>query len=234
MIIYIGNDRVREFFPTYAAVGCGKSCLDGENGVQKEHSLARPWGKVGGTAHHDSAIRADFLEDIFERRRSGYALGHAEAQSHCLPGAVIGILAQNNHLGILHGTQFEGLEDVATLGINGHAGCLGLVKGLHQLREIRLFEFGGQGLPPAVFDFYFHILSSNMMEHTNIRIKKFLSIFAEPKMKLMENRLKISYVCPEAYIIDVFSNSCIATSGNIGGGIPGSEDGDLLLNMVNN
>lgn len=49
----------------------------------------------------------------------------------------------------------------------------------------------------------------------------------------MENGLKISYVCPEACVIDVFSNSCIATSGNIGDGVPGAEDGDLLDFMNN-
>ena len=63
---YIADYGVGKLLPSDGAVrGCG-TCPDCQDRVEQQHALLRPTRQIGSSAHLDSQLGLDFLEDIFQ------------------------------------------------------------------------------------------------------------------------------------------------------------------------
>ena len=107
----LGDDAVREAFPTLARVrgwGAWGHC---QNGIQEEHSLLGPGSEVAGRRRLQIQVALQLGEDVAERRRLRDACGDRERKPHRLAGAVVWILTQDHHAHVVHRRQAKRIED---------------------------------------------------------------------------------------------------------------------------
>ena len=102
---------IGEGLPTFTAVAEGLMLANGETRVEQEYALFRPSGEVSTLGDGRSRLGLYLFEDVLERRREGYAVVHAEAQSVCLSRAVLRVLAQDNHTNFIERCRVESVED---------------------------------------------------------------------------------------------------------------------------
>jgi len=73
-----------------------------------------------------------------------------------LSGAVIRVLAQDDHFDMVEGRGVESIEDKAAGGVDGFTGQLFSFQERGDLEEIGLGELLFEHSLPALFDFYVH------------------------------------------------------------------------------
>lgn len=71
-----------------------------------------------GHSELDVLVAAEVLVDVLERGRRRHWFEHAEAKSMSLPGLVVGVLADDDHLDACDWRHLKCVEDVLLLRIN--------------------------------------------------------------------------------------------------------------------
>ena len=82
MVAHVGqpvNPRIGECFPTVSLVRAGTVGFHSEGAVEKQHTLPGPVAEVARSAHCHPQVVAEFLEDVYQRRRTFNALINREA-----------------------------------------------------------------------------------------------------------------------------------------------------------
>ena len=129
--------------------------LHGKDGVKKKHALPCPTGQIAVFCRRNREVHFQLLIDILQRRREGNAVRHREAEAVGLPGAVVGILADDDDLQFVEGAFVEGPEDIAAARVDASRGVF-LPDEIGQGDEIGFLEFGGEDLFPVGCDLYIH------------------------------------------------------------------------------
>ena len=101
---------------------------------------------VGGDGR--AGVVGDLLEDVLQRGRERHAVAYREAEPVGLPGAVVGILADDDDLQFVEGAFVEGPEDIAAARVDAVRGIF-LPYELRKGGEIRFLEFGREQLFPV-------------------------------------------------------------------------------------
>merc|ERR1719199_1651640 len=136
------EDGIGKRFPTEIFVLHWLALLDGQQGVQHEHTLARPPAQIAMTAFDPG-----LLVHILQGRRNGGRSRNRKAKSHGLIGPVVWVLPDDYHANRIKVAELERREHFLWRWIDnlllprrldlGHAGL-----------EVRLLELGAQcGLP---------------------------------------------------------------------------------------
>ena len=97
----------------------------------------------------DSEVGVNFLEDINQRRRRGYVRAYGEAQAVGLAGAVVGVLAEDNHAHLIQRCTVQGVEAMVAGGEQGFSGLFLRRQEVSQLLHVGLAEFVTKVLSPA-------------------------------------------------------------------------------------
>ena len=105
-------------------------------------------------------ITFQFLVNIDQRWWRADAGLHAETKAVGLARAMIGILPQDDHAHLVERGQVERAKILPALGVNLFARCFFLQQKFPQVGHIVAGKFTGEGLFPAVVQFYavIHIL----------------------------------------------------------------------------
>ena len=69
-------------------------------GIEQQHTLLCPTGKIARGWHRNAQIIGYLLKDIDERGRHRHTICHRETQSVGLSGLVIGVLPYDHHLNL--------------------------------------------------------------------------------------------------------------------------------------
>ena len=146
---------VGEGLPAAACVRGRLVGADRQHGVQQQHALLGPAVEVARGGDGRSGVVGDLLEDILQRRREGNAVRHREAEAVGLPGAVVGVLPDDDHLQTVERAFVESPEDVAAARVDASRGVF-LPDEIGQGDEIGFLEFGSQQLFPVGCDLYIH------------------------------------------------------------------------------
>ena len=146
---------VGKFFPTLVLVRTCLMCPHRQGGIQQQHALFHPPCQVSVCRGRFSCVGLYFFEYVFERRRKSHSLCHRKTKPVSLPGFVIRVLTYDYNLDIIEGTMIECVENKISRGI-ANAACVFLAHKFHEICEIWLFEFIGNGFFPTVFYFYVH------------------------------------------------------------------------------
>lgn len=111
---------VRKLLPSALGMGVGLAVLDGQRGIEQEDSLLRPLAEIPVLGHSelDVLIAAEVLVDVLERGRRRHWFEHTEAKSMSLPGLVVRVLADDDHLDASDGRHLKGVEDVLLLRVD--------------------------------------------------------------------------------------------------------------------
>ena len=112
--------------------------------------LFRSHGRAGVVGH--------LLEDVLERGGKGHAVADREAEAVGLPGSVVGVLADHDHLEPVEGALVESPEYVAAAREDAVRGVL-LPHEVGQRDEVGFLEFGGQEFFPVRGHLYIHKVS---------------------------------------------------------------------------
>src|SRR3712207_3219431 len=133
----------------------GKMGTHGQRGIEQQHALRRPTGKVARLRNGLTEVLFYLLIYINERWRQHYSVRDGKAQSHCLTGLMIGVLSDNDHLHPVKRAKVEGIEDEPARRIAGLLPVLLPYKS-GKLAEIGLVKLRLQMFLPRRFDVYFH------------------------------------------------------------------------------
>ena len=131
----------------------------GERGVEQQHALAGPPREVAVLRHGHAKVIANLAEDVLQRRGEGHAGLHGEAQPMGLSRLMVGVLADDDHLHLVEGTEVEGIEDETGRRVAAH-GLVLLTHGLGQLCEIGLLKLALQLSLPRLFYLYIHYFNN--------------------------------------------------------------------------
>ena len=130
-----------------------------QGSVQKQHALLGPTSQVARRRHLDTQVVSDFLVYIEKRGRQRDSFGHGEAQAHCLPRLVVGILPYDHHPHTVVGAKVESIENQPARGITREGGIL-LSHRLGKLGKIRFRKLRLQmGLPTTLYLYFHSVLS---------------------------------------------------------------------------
>lgn len=146
---------IRKLFPSMPLMtGClvGAYC---EGGVKEQHALFCPTRKVAARRHRLVEIVTDFLEDVLQRRREGYAVVDRETQSVSLSRLMIGVLSDDDHLHPVKRTEVEGIEYERSGRITGVVQIL-LAHKTGEVKEVLLVELTAYVAAPRLFNLYVH------------------------------------------------------------------------------
>lgn len=102
--------RIREYLPSMPAMAESLMLPYTQAGVQQEHTLLGPSGKVTALWHGSTRFRLYLLEDILQRGRELHAVIHAEAQSVRLTGLMVRVLTKYYHPHLVKGRSVKGIE----------------------------------------------------------------------------------------------------------------------------
>lgn len=94
------NDLIGKGLPTLVAMRRRLVCPHGEHGVQQQNSLAGPSVKVAMIRRRHPKIGFEFLVNVSQRRRDLHPTANRETQAMGLAGPVIGVLTEDQHLGL--------------------------------------------------------------------------------------------------------------------------------------
>jgi hypothetical protein len=113
--------------------------------------------KVASRGRLLAHIVTNLLEDVDKRWRKGYAVVHGEAESMRLSVAMVGILTNDYHVGLVEGAKVEGVENQFARRKNGVLAVLGTNK-VGELDEVVLLKLTAKMSFPALFKLYVHLL----------------------------------------------------------------------------
>ena len=105
------DDLVGEGLPPVSAMAEGLAGTHGEAGVEQEHTLAGPAAQIAALGDGGTGLGLYLLEDIAQRGREIHPVIHAEAKPMGLARAMIGVLAQDDHLDLAERRTVESIED---------------------------------------------------------------------------------------------------------------------------
>ena len=86
------DNSIRKRFPSVSAMTESLMLTHTQTGVQQEHALLGPSGKITALRHRGTRLSLYLLKDIHQGRRELHAVIHAEAQTVCLTGLVVRVL----------------------------------------------------------------------------------------------------------------------------------------------
>ena len=153
------DSRIGEGGPSQPLMAVGLMRPHRQGSVQKQHALLGPTGQIARRRHLDTQVVPDFLVYIEKRGRQRDSFGHGEAQAHCLPRLVVGILPYDHHPHTVVGAKVESIEDQPARGITREGGIL-LSHRLSKLGEIRFRKLRLQmGLPTTLYLYFHSVLS---------------------------------------------------------------------------
>ncbi|CAH0321498.1 hypothetical protein SRABI112_05338 [Pseudomonas mediterranea] len=144
---------VGKMLPALARMGVGIGALHGHGGIEQQHALVGPALQVAVVGDVDVQVALQFLEDIHQRRRRGYARLHRKAQAMGLARAVVRVLTEDHDLDLVQWRGIEGIEDQRSRRVDLFAGGVLLAQEFAQLCHVGLVELGTQRLLPARFEF---------------------------------------------------------------------------------
>ena len=98
------NGCIGECLPSQRGMAVGKMCPHRECGIEQQHPLLRPSGKVSRLGNRTAQGIVYLLEDVLQRRRERHPVLHREAQSMRLSRLMIRVLADDYHLHLLKRT----------------------------------------------------------------------------------------------------------------------------------
>jgi len=151
-----GDSGVSKLLPSPTLMTPGHARFDREGCVQEQHALCGPSLQVASpVCDWPANIRLDFFKDILERRRERDAFIDREAQAVGLPGAVVGILAQDDDFYFIKWAEVKRTEDMFRRWVHYLPGIL-LFHELCKLVEIGLFEFFFKNPLPRWIYLYLH------------------------------------------------------------------------------
>ena len=146
-VVHRANDFVGERLPASSLVRRRLAGAHGERGVEQQHSAAGPRLQVAVPWWLHTEIVAQLFEDVGERRRHRDAVLHREAQAVRLPGPVVRILPENQHLHVGIRSTVQRGKDLIVRRIHGVLLALVAHERL-QLFPIRLLELAAQERVP--------------------------------------------------------------------------------------
>ena len=149
------DDGVGEGLPALSGVRGRFVGPHGEHRVEQQYALLGPAVEVARERHGYARVVGDLLENVLERRRKGYAVGHGETEAVGLSGSVVGVLPDDDHLQAVERAFVECAEDVAAARKNAVRGIFAAHE-IDQSCEIGLLEFGSQQFLPVGGYFYIH------------------------------------------------------------------------------
>jgi len=149
---------IGELFPTLALVARSLMGTHGKGGIEQQHALFRPSGKVARSRHWASSVVVYFLEYVLKRRGKRHAIVHGETQPVRLPGFMVWVLTYDNHFHLVKRTQVESVENKASRRITPRLGVLRAHERC-QILEILLVELTADVLPPRLFNLYIQNVS---------------------------------------------------------------------------
>ena len=141
------DDGIGKALPPLAFMGVGLVGLDGEHRIEQQHTSLAPCAQVTLFRRCYTEVSLQLLENVAQRGRRFRRRFDGEAQPVGLSGAVIGVLAQQQHLDVVQCSQFQGREHLGGRGENLFGLALRLHKGL-KLGEVGGVDVVVQGLLP--------------------------------------------------------------------------------------
>ena len=128
---------------------------DGENRIQKEHTLAGPFCQTAVIRNITAKIIVELLIDIFQRRRDLYAGFHGKTQAMRLSLFMVGILAQNHNTHFMKRGKMKGIQDISCRGIY-LISCILLTHFPVKLRIVWFPELRSKPLQPVIVNCSHH------------------------------------------------------------------------------
>ena len=111
---HLGDDCVRQYFPSVPLVTMGLAFLDREAGVQQEHAFVSPVRQTtAGDGHgrkRAPQVTLKFFENITQRGGQRYAGRHGKGQTLRLAAPVVGVLTENDQTHGLWGRQLQSTQ----------------------------------------------------------------------------------------------------------------------------
>ncbi len=103
------DGRVRHLLPSSVLVRVGLAPPDGEHRVEQQHPLTGPAGQLAVLGADETLhVGLQLLEHVEQAGRGRDAPAHGEAQSVCLAGTVVRVLAKNDHSIVQRKEAMEG------------------------------------------------------------------------------------------------------------------------------
>mmetsp|Transcript_22618 Transcript_22618/g.62945 ORF Transcript_22618/g.62945 Transcript_22618/m.62945 type:complete len:228 (+) Transcript_22618:726-1409(+) len=153
-LVHRPNDLVRELLPSPFLVAVSLPPPDRQNVVDHQDALLGPALQVPVGGHfvkpRNFRVLQEFLVNVLEGRRDRNALADREAEAVGLVGSVVGILADNDELGLGEGAEIEGGKGILDRGIDGFLGSFPSDKGCEPSKGGR-GKVAGEGDLPRRF-----------------------------------------------------------------------------------
>src|SRR6266571_6156238 len=92
------NDGVRELLPTLVLMAAGFPGFDAERGIEQEHALLGPMGKMTVIRRLDPQIIFQLDENILQAGRNVHSRPHRKTKAVRLIRSMVRILAEDDHL----------------------------------------------------------------------------------------------------------------------------------------
>src|SRR5690606_2729555 len=141
LFLQCGDCGVGETLPAAALMGAGARLLDGEDGIQQQNALPRPWKQMSVRRARQAEIAVQFLIDVAKRGRDCNAGRYREAETVRLSRPVIGILPDDDEFDRLERRRIKGGEDVAAGRVDDLSGRLLAAEKRAEFLHIGLLEF---------------------------------------------------------------------------------------------
>lgn len=149
------DGSVGKGLPAVILVRSGLMGAYGQRSVQQEDALLCPAGQVAAGGHVGADVTFDFLENVDQRGRKGYAVVHRKAEAVGLSRAMVRVLPDDDHLYAVEGAEVEGIEYQPARRVDGAFGIF-IPHEVGQCLEVFFVEFGLQAFLPALFYLNIH------------------------------------------------------------------------------